>query len=110
MTSSVADVLTHNEWRVQVPTEWWKGKWHGDIEAACHAWKRALDSERMCGLRFNDCFELEVPGGSGEPGWLFSSFTTCIGPNYRYVENAMQVFDVGKGQKREVKCHHGIHL
>jgi len=103
-------VFTHEEWRMQVPREWWQEKFHKDHNLACRAWKRSLQSERMCGLRFNNCFVLVGGGGSGEEGWLFASATTCIGPMSAYVENAFQVFDVGKGKKREIVCHSGIRL
>jgi len=103
-------VVTHEEWRIQVPEAWWKDRFRGDAGAACKAWKRALQSERMCGLRFNDCFELAPGGGSGDKGWLFAKATTCIGPNTPFFENSFQVFDIHKGEKYEIACHHGIHL
>ena len=100
--------VTHEEWIAQVPGEWWKQRYHENADEACRAWRRSLESQRMCGLRINECWEMKERYPSGGPGWLHLRATTCIGPNTVYWENSFQTFAVGAGEDyRPIECAHG---
>lgn len=100
----------HEEWIMQVPEAWWKEKYHGHADQACRAWHTQLEGRGICGLRLNECWEMDKQYPSGEPGWLHARMTTCIGPNMPAVESTYPVlFDIGN-EDHDFYCHHGIRL
>jgi hypothetical protein len=102
----------YEQWMVQIPEKYWRAKYGGHADLACHAWKANLESYHMCGLMFRACNE--IPRGQGiaenhfgRPGWLQLRATTCIGPNENQFQSSMHsLFDINDDQF-DYKCAYG---